>query len=206
MSDLMAVTIRGQMPGHAVSCGLGYHKSTGPLDVDRGDMLATAVAGHLQVAWLACLSNDYTLQAWEARDVERAVCAPGYTPRNQIPGSIAQQSLPDSQAAVIRLGVDADSGHHNGRIYMAGIPETVLIDEHLTTAYLNGPMATLADLLLDDIVLGDGSTWQLVVFIRDRVNHPPNLADWSPVVQATPLSKLITQRRRHTSILGTTPA
>lgn len=203
MSDLLSVTVRGELMGRAISCGFNYHKSTGPLDVARTGMMNTSWAGHFLTAWLAALSHDYTLQMIECRDPERETAAPNFIPYQQNQGSIAEQSLPSSQAAIIRLAVDADTSRNNGRLYIAGIPETALLEQRLTDAYRTGVLTTLADLMLDDLVLSDGSTWQMVVLIRDRVNHPPNVPDWNPVVQATPLAKLITQRLRKTNLLGT---
>lgn len=204
MSDLLTVTVRGELEGRAVSCGFSYHKSTGPLDANRAGLMAVAFAGHLQTAWLNMLSHDYALQSYDCRDPQRAVAWPNYTPREQIQGGIAQQSMPSSQALIVRLGVDAETARSNGRLYICGVPETVVVNQRLDEGYRNTIVQNFADLILDDLVLTDGSTWQLVVLKRDRVNHPPNTPDWNPVVQATPLSKLITQRRRLTELRGTT--
>jgi hypothetical protein len=204
MSDLLEVKITGELEGRRVTNGFGFHKSTGPLDANRALLMLNAFNAHFHAAWLAMLSHDYALQQYSCRDIERAVCAPNYIAMPQNQGAIAEQAMPSSQASIIRLGVDADSGHHNGRLYIAGTPETAVLDQRLTAAYKTGVVQDFADLLLDDIVLTDGSTWQLVVFVRDRTGHPPALADWNPVIQATPLDKLITQRKRLTELLGTT--
>lgn len=188
VGDLYQLTIMGRLHGQRILNVLHYGVSVaGPTNPIED--LVTQWRADCETHWLACHSNEYTLDGYLSQKIRPLPITASYEEAPlALAGSSGNNSLPTSMAVVLTKRTDLAGRSYRGRIYMAGVPITFELDSELTGAAMN-VYDTLADDLESPIVTAGGTTFIPVLFRRS--------ADVArEITQVIPRSTLRNQRRR----------
>jgi len=166
LEDIYQLTVDGTLHGQKILNVFHYRQFTDhPLD--RSDALADAFEGVVKVPYLACLSNEYSLNGFSVQKVWPLPVLAAYQKAFvAVPGAIAADSLPTSVAVVIKKKTALAGPSHRGRIYLAGIPKTHEDNSMVTGAGTNLHNA-LADALSNNLVGIGGPGFAPILWNRD---------------------------------------
>jgi len=171
-----------------------------------------------QDADLQCLYSRHATSGPLPRSANLGTYHPGWEP--SIPdefqfgdlalGSILFPSLPANSCLVLKLIQNTVTASHNGRIYLAGVPESEIEDGQLTDSYVDTPLKNLQTALASQILApASGTLFSPVVLQTSEIianpSPPPatipspvNPPNANPVVDVRSNKRILTQRRRTT--------
>lgn len=171
LGDLMHVSIRGRLHGQRVINTLWYYSLNDIPDTEEVDMAGIFATEWVQdhgLLWPVALSNelvDLTCRAqlirpngttkptrWVYQDV----------PLTQPVGSVVEQALPSSIAAVFRRRTARAGKEYRGRVYIPGIPVSYEDDSRLTQAGYDALTASVGVACLAQVLAG-GGPWRTCI-------------------------------------------
>lgn len=175
--------------------------------VSAGDPNTTAQS--LCDGWFAGVSNDVllsiaadtTFEGLSASCVLPATANPGHLDGISAPGFTGGESVPPNTCAVFSLGSDGPALVRPGRIYLAGIPNSQVIDGRIDPNFVSGQLSTLATNLKTQLVAAP-IDFKLVVLKR-TVGAPPHVPLAAVEVDTVRVTDILyTQRRRNSRQAG----
>lgn len=188
ISDIYQLTIVGQLHGQTILNVLHYQQSGGSA-LNTSQELVTEWRAFCEAHWLACCSNEYKIVGYICQRIRPLPVMAAYeSGALNLSGTVAQNSLPTSMAAVLTKRTDIAGRSYRGRIYMAGVPATYEDDSEITGAASNVYGAVATD-LVGPMTDPANNTWAHVLW-RRKVGQSQPIT--SVVVRAT----LRNQRRR----------
>jgi len=203
VGDLYQLRVDYTLPDSNVSIGLGFRQKAG---TNGPATLRSAVdffnANRL-AAFLDVLSTEVEVDQIRMDLVSPGDEIPGFVNLVGIPGTRIGPPLPAGSAAVLSWITDAPNAKHNGRFYIAGIPEVDVVDGVLIAAILVdlGLLGTdwNQDLLTS---LPEDAVFELITISR-FVNGGPRILPIGFLVENFVIRvPMYSQRRRITRRLG----
>lgn len=164
INDRYRLTVIGSLHGQTIMNVLHYNVIT--LGANPDASMAPAWLTANKAKWLACHSNEYTMESILVQKIHPAPTSLAVqTAVAAGVGTVAQNSLPTSVAAVLTKTTLFAGPRWRGRLYLSGVPETFESDSQISilgqTAY-NVLGASLASVLV-----AGGNEWDPVLYHRD---------------------------------------
>lgn len=203
-NDLYRANYRFEGEGSGFTVGIGFRQVSGTNDENTLQDLCDVLFIMSTDEFLAILSDGINQTGIEVFQVTGSNETPG---RLALPqpnsGTVVSDALPMGGALVLSLLTNAPNSRFNGRIYIAGIPESGQDEGQLESAYITDAIALAA--VLDDqtIPLGPGSAvFKPVVISRwdEGIKRVPPVG--FDVLSISVNSFVKNQRRRNTKFIG----
>lgn len=201
VGQIYEVELQYAIASRELSCKFGYKMTAGTPDANVCQNLADRFHSAISVTLQGMLATDCSLQCLVARSITKDDAIPGY--HYYAAGTIGTQSgfaIPSNSAMVMKFLTDNIKPVHNGRKYMAGIPELQLGNGQLKVLYLDGAVKNVTNLLDDQlvVVVGGDETFDPCVVNRVDTGIPIIPPTSSAVTSVMALPIIYQQRRRRT--------
>lgn len=166
VGDIYSVVVDSVVKGEHCQNELHFREVTAETDTIPAENLAEGFVTAVEADWLACLSDQAALACVYVRRVKPT---PGvaYTRIWNVVGTVADEPIPTTSAAVVSWYTTTAGKRTRGRNYFPGLPESFQDGGLLEGAAITA-IQTLADTLMDVIAAGAGGTgeWELCVYSR----------------------------------------
>ena len=203
-NDLYKATYRFEGAASGFKVGLGFRQVSGTNDVNTLQDLVDELFLMSIDEWLAILSEQISLTGIEAYQVTGTDETPGrLTLEQPNAGDVVSDAIPMGGAAVLSLLTDAPNSKFNGRMYIAGVPESGELIGALTAGYAMDLNSLADELEKTTIALGPGDAlFKPVVISRfeDGVKRATPVG--FDIQSITPNLFIKNQRRRNTKFIG----
>ena len=203
VDDLYKVTICCSTVGGPFTWSVFYKMISGTIESGSLDALAIDWQTDHLIELQNMLSDSCFIE--EVRvDPEPGVNeVPGFDNKDSVNGNIAFGPMPNNVAAVISELTDAPNSNANGRIFIAGIPESAMEDGIFSVAY-TALVQLLADSLEGNLIIAAPAAAEFTPVVVSRylsgsLRIPPVPHD---IVSNTAKRQARQQRRRTTRALG----
>ncbi len=184
-------------------CVLGYRMDFGSMDADTLEALCQAFIDDAQPKLLLLLSENALVSRVQVTTVTNHQEVPGLVDQVSQFGNIVSQTLPPNMAAIIHLPTNAPNAKHNGRIFLAGIPEQGQDAGTLTGAQITLNQAFADELAIDLEPTAPQDAIFTPVVISTVLNGAPRIPPVGfPVLLPVAKSLVRQQRRRKTVHFG----
>lgn len=168
VGDIYSVVVDSVVKGEHCQNEFHFREITAETDPIPAENLAEGFVTAIEADWLACLSDEATLACVYVRRVKPTPSV-AYTRIWNVVGTVADEPIPTTSAAVISWYTATAGKRTRGRNYFCGLPESFqnggLIEGAGQTA-----LVALADTLSDVIAAGAGGTGEWELCIYSRVN------------------------------------
>lgn len=188
IGDIYQVTVKALLHGQTILNVLHYLREDAGAGNGSED-LVTQFRANVEASWRDCCSNELVITGYLGQRIRPVPITSAYEVSGlALAGTVVQNSLPTSVAAVITKRTANAGRSYRGRMFMAGVPVTFEIDSQITGAAEN-----LYNALAGDIMSGishpSGAEFGPVLWRRSA-----NLAqDLTQMIARVPLRN---QRRR----------
>jgi hypothetical protein len=164
VNDIYQLTVKQRMHGQLVLNVL-FYKETVSGSGDAAANLATAFINTIMATWKTMQSNEISHEAVITQKVfPQPPLVPHINTSSAGPGTVSQNALPTSMAAVLTKRTQFAGPKYRGRLYIAGIPVTYENDSQLSAA---GEVAAVQlAAVLDDQISNASYVFRPVVFHR----------------------------------------
>lgn len=169
VNDIYSVTVDTVVKGEHCQNVFHYRESTAETGTIPAENLAEGFVAAVEADWLAILSDQAALACVYVRRVQPTPSVAYTRIWNEV-GTVAEEPIPTTSAALITWYSATAGKRTRGRNYFPGTPESFQ-DGGLLEAAAITLIQTLADTLADPIAAGGGGTgvWELCVYSRTNL-------------------------------------
>lgn len=207
IDDLFAMTFELGAQGRRITNQLGYRQSAGSDDVNITQILAEAWESAHTTELQNLLSGDTDVHCIYVRKVAPVSAPPWEIAYQNIFGTGNGKGYPNNGTYVLKQKTTSPSSKDNGRIYVTGFGEDETASGLLDSVYVNGPVQTFIDDLLNPLTAlpPNDQTFRLVVLdkVLLGVELDPILSN--DVAQITTDGVIYQQSRRRTKATDVRP-
>lgn len=184
--------------------GLHCEETTPSSQEQNAEVVADAVAAHVESTLTAILSDDSffeSVQSWKVHGVDAIA---GVSVRDAVAGGQIGDTMPSDNALVINLRQIAGAARFNGSIALAGQIMQNHQQNQWSSAYLTGAVDAFADVLLTNInaISPEGGVWRFVVLSKAFSPSGTPVGTALDIVSTAPNNRVMTQRRRKQKVRG----
>lgn len=195
---LWQVKLSYAISGNRLSTTMHFAADDGPVTG-----MAAELGNNLEAAmmplWLACVSLEVKFQNMYVRCMDRGRVWPFTNTYGTKVGTQTGESLPSNIAMVIQLRQAEISGRTNNRLFISGVPEEVVVNSVLDSAYIVASAAPLAAYLRDTVIAGTLSNYRCCCVHKVGPGPHPTY-EGHPITQAFVDESTGSQRRRTTEL------
>lgn len=197
---ILHLQVSQDLDGNRLTNGFYYAASAGITDSDA-EALVDSFEALVLPSWQGAVSTDLRFDMEYCYCVEPNLVRPWMNGLTATNGTFAAVSNPSNVGAVLQFRQHEISGRSNGRVFIPGIPISVVVDGLLTGAYVSTELDAFTTALMAPLNNGAGTTFNLCVLNRMS-------GGVAVVPQGYLVSEVIaslspgTQRRRTTELRG----
>ncbi|GAG55481.1 unnamed protein product [marine sediment metagenome] len=197
--------LRATFRSHARIWSINQHyvDATGQTDLLAAQDLTDRWDADYKAGMLAEMAADTTFESLYSVKLTGGDAMPSLKVLPSPPGTVTGRSLPPNTAVVVSLGSTDVNLIRPGRLYVAGIPHSKILNGNLTAAYLITFKAAW-EAIAKTVITTGGGNWQPVIYLTVLAGAPrvPTIGANVDSVRVKPI--LYTQRRRNSRQQGTT--
>lgn len=203
LGDIFLMRLSFRSHARIWSVNQHYKDATGQSDKFAADDLTDAWDTAYQASMLAEMAADTSYESSYAVKLTGGDAMPSLKVQPSPPGTVTGRSLPPNSATVVSLGSDDAALIRPGRLYVAGIPHSKILNGNLTAAYL-ATFKAAWEAIAKTVLVGVGGSWQPVIYLTILAGVPrtPPIGVNVDSVRVKPI--LYTQRRRNSRQQGVT--
>jgi len=206
VGELYEVTFQYAIESREFNSVFGYKMTAGTAIDEVCQNLAKEYATALQLAWQNVLATDVSLQCVIARAITANQAIPGVINFDAGTSGLGSgNAIPAVSAAVAKFLTDNALARHNGRKYIAGIPEGFLVSGVLSAAVLAGVLdawAVAHEANITVTVSGDEVFTPVVINRRANLLPiiPPTSSDVTTIVPLPTIYQQLGRKTKRTQI------
>lgn len=201
-AQIVNLQLRYNLTGNRLSCNLNYGCNS-PLDIDDCLTLADSFETGVLPYWQALVSSDCVFDSIYCTADSPGVCKPRLSQLYNKLGTDNPEAIPENLGMVFRLTQYETNSKHNGRIYIAGLCESSIVDSLVSTAIMGSTVLDLKVALMATLAGAAGNNFNICSVSRRDAGAPITAQGWYTAA-VVPTRALCTQRRRTTELTSYT--
>lgn len=203
IGDLYTIKVQFGTPGGCFTSSFDYEQTLGSGNEDTLTEFVDEWLSVKETVLLNCMSDQVTLENITCQPEQGVNEVPGQRDYTGKAGAVVSGACPNNIAAVISQLTDAPNSNANGRVFLAGQPETGLLAGVWTAGQIVLLNAFAAIMPTNIVIVGPPSvTYKPVVISRVLAGVPRVPEVGFNILSAAAKGQARQQRRRTTQNLG----
>jgi len=157
LNDIFQAALQFNIKGEKVANVLHFKQTSSDVILPANEDLVAGIREDIWPSYQAILSEDVTLQSIACKKISPALGGSVVVPVNEA-GTVAEDTMPTQSTVVATLYSDSIGARFRGRIYISGVPKTLVQDGRILNSAATD-FVTFLDTLKTTVQAGTGATF-----------------------------------------------